>query len=169
MVTLEQKINVILEWIANDDPDRSEELRLKAKEALAQPSSEVNVCISEDVVDEMIYGLFKEIGIIPNHKGYNQAFTAVKLGVKDPDCLHAMVKRIYADVAIAHNTDPTCVERNIRRTKEAIFNRGNSDRITELFGNIISVKSGNITNSEFIACCVNEITRRIKNIRESRM
>jgi hypothetical protein len=168
MVTLEQKIDIILEYIANDDPDCDEEIRLKAKEALGQPFGEADgrVDVSLDAND-MIFDLFKELGVPPNLYGYNYAFMAVKLVLDDPSRINAIVKRVYTDIAVEYNTTTIRAERCIRAAIEAVFNRADFDIVSDVFGNIVSVKNGKLTNGEFIAACANEITRRMKRMQKS--
>ena len=169
MTTLEQKINIILECIASDN-FVDEGIKRKAREALAEPSDEADINIKPAVdVDDMIFDLFKELGVSPNLNGYKYAFIAVKLALDDPRRLNALVGRIYVDIASEYGTTPACIERSIRTIIQGIFDRGNYESAFNVFGNIMSAKSGKITNGEFISGCVYEINRRMKRIQKSVM
>lgn len=76
--------------------------------------------------------------------------------------MNAIYKRIYHDIASEYGTTPLCVERSIRTVCDRVLDYGGADTVKEIFGNIVSSKTGNVTNSTFIACCVREVRRRIE-------
>lgn len=163
MFTLEQKIDICLEWIASDDMTRMAELEEKAREALELPQDDVPANVD---VDDMIYELFKKLGMRPNIIGYKYAFTAVKLVIADPSYLQGITKCLYPDIASEYNTTASRVERAIRTVVCEVFDRCcDYEQLTDILGNIISMKNYRITNSEFIAACANEIERRMKKVR----
>lgn len=164
MSTLEQKIDIILEAIASDS-FVDEEVKRKAREALARSSSKVTASGNADVnTDDLIVDLFKELGISPNLTGYKYAFMAVKLTLDDPDRLGHLFNRVYSPVASKYGTTPSCVERCIRIATHSMFDHESFENITDILGNVIDVKSGGIKNGEFIASCVREITHRMNRI-----
>lgn len=165
MVTLEQKIDIILEYIADDD-FASDDIRDRAREALTASSGETHVSVNPAAdVDDMIIDLFKELGIASNLKGCKYAFTAVKRVLEDPESLRSIVKGLYTDIASKYGTSASCVERSIRTVVDAMLDRGDPEIISNLLGNIVSWKDGNIRNSTFIASCAQEVSRRMKRMR----
>lgn len=159
MFTLEQKIDIILAWIATDDFEEIDGIRQKAREALASDNSSAD---RKANMDDLIYDLFKEIGVIPKLTGYNYAITAVKLVIENPSRVNHITKELYPDIASKHNSTPTRVERCIRHVVETIFARGDHAGLADVFGNIINCETGKVTNGEFIAACANEIKRRMR-------
>ena len=101
---------------------------------------------AESTVSELIHN----IGVPANIKGYHFLRTAILMCIDNTENLHSITKLLYPNVAKLHNTTPARVERAIRHSIEATWNRGNPDAIHIVFG----YRPNNHpkpTNSEFIA------------------
>lgn len=160
MVTLEQKIDIILEWIAGD-MSNNPIIRRKAQEVLDKSSAESS--ISDTVnIDYIITGLFKELNISSSLVGYNYLSTAIKLVLDDPMRINTINKRIYAEIADEYNTTNPRIERAIRTISDRMVDNTDYSIVRETLGNIVSAKTGNIPNGTFIAACVQEVKRRMK-------
>ena len=161
MATLEQKIDIILDWIANNDPEYDLSIRMRIREALAVASGGVGVYDGADV-DDMILDLFKDLGAPGNLKGYTYAIAAVKIVLVDPSSINAIKKDIYATIASRYNVPIPRIERAIRTLTDRILDHGNNKIVQDILGNIVSMKTGNMANGTFIAACAQEIRRRMK-------
>ena len=68
-------------------------------------------------VDLMIKTVLLKIGIKPSGKGFKYLCTAISLRLSDPEMYDGfLTKRLYVDVAKAHNSSPSRVERCIRHS-----------------------------------------------------
>lgn len=170
MFTLEQKINICLEFVATDDLDRLEELSKLAAEALADPESTTSIAPAttyNDIptidLDDMIDDFLTELGCPCNIRGYDALAYSIKLVAQDKTYLHQITKRLYWDTAKHFNTTESRVERRMRHAVERIFDVGDASTVQDVFGNTIRVDSGSMPNSEFIAAAAKEIRRRAKH------
>ncbi len=100
----------------------------------------------ESTVSEVIHN----IGVPANIKGYHFLRTAIIMCIDNTENLHSITKLLYPKVAKFYNTTPSRVERAIRHSIEATWNRGNPDAIHIVFGYRPS-NHPKPTNSEFIA------------------
>lgn len=158
MATLEQKIDLILNWIATNNEDVKKELSYEAAEMLS------TINFNSYTVDDIIDDLFKEIGMPPHLLGYSYASLAVKMVIENPTYINHIVSLLYPGIAaaISPSTIPSRVERTIRHAIEACFERIDFDTSYRIFGSAINPESGKPTNSEFIAACVREVKRRMR-------
>lgn len=93
-----------------------------------------------------------DLGMSTSLQGYLYIKQAIILVLKDPTYLRRNVTlKLYPAIATEYETKASRVERAIRHAVTAVFERGNLDELNELFANNISEKTGNPTNSEFIA------------------
>ena len=157
--TLEQKVDICLRYITANNMRDIAELRRRALEALQ----------SETIAQPVNYGymvadLMREIGVPPHLRGYDCVYNALCLILSDCEYLKDITDNLYVEVA--KQTKPECtkyaVERNIRKAVEETFNRGDPDRIRELFGGTVNVNKGKLTNLEFLVFCERELRRRMK-------
>ena len=111
----------------------------------------------ESTVSEVIHNL----GVPANIKGYHFLRTAIIMCIDDIENLHSITKLLYPNVAKIYNTTPSRVERAIRHSIEATWNRGNPDAIHIVFG----YRPNNHpkpTNSEFIAMITDNLRVKMK-------
>lgn len=163
MVTLEQKIDIILRYIATED--ETELVSLK-EAAFAALQSDVPYTPAhddhEDILDNIIEDLLKEIGIPCHLKGHAHLCCALKLCYSDKEYIDAMTKLMYPVVAAHCDTTATRVERAIRHAIECVWNSRDIENAMAIFGNTISIDKGKPTNSEFIAACAATVKRRMR-------
>lgn len=101
-------------------------------------------------LDSQIVATLLEIGVPTRIKGFRYLRTAIKMAVENPDTIHAITKKLYPQVAKAHNTTPSCACQAIHYAIEVAWYRGDLDTLGRYFGNSISIMKGKPTNSEFI-------------------
>ena len=160
MITMEQKIDIILRYIASEDETDKAILREKAIEALNDTAPATNN--SADTLDDIIETLLSEIGIPCHLLGYAHITRALKLIVSDDSHIHEITKKLYPAVAERADTTPSRVERGIRHAIEVVWSSRDTDNANAILGNTISIDKGKPTNAEFLACCAKEVKRRMK-------
>ena len=164
MITMEQKIDLIMQYVAAENPDEQYRLRDEIRNAI---SSTAPVDISSSAYDERLNNtiddLFREIGCPCHLCGYDQAAYAIKLCISDPEYLRNITYRMYPDVAKKFNTTRSRTERAIRHLVEVAWSRHDIDDAYRIFGNTININRGKPTNSEFIAACAREVKRRMRD------
>lgn len=159
MYTVEEKLDLVMRYITAEDINAACELEKQIKEVLANKGSPEIVSFDET---DVIADLLKEIGVPCNLLGYKVIIDAVLLCLHDGDYLQSITKRLYPDLAIIHNTTASRVERRIRHAIEAAFDKCDIATIKSMFGNRIDIRSGKVTNGEFIAACMYRVRRRLK-------
>ena len=77
-----------------------------------------------------------QLGIGKNYSGYNYILRSIELIMHNEDVLTNVTKILYIDVAKEYHTSQTCVERNIRKVIEVIWNHSdeNYTQIEKIFG-----------------------------------
>lgn len=92
------------------------------------------------------------LGIPANLRGYEYLMTAILLVYNDKSYMHAMVARLYPEVARVHNVGSyTSIERCIRHAIEISWERAEVKTLNKIFSWSTSRERGKATNSEFIA------------------
>lgn len=91
-----------------------------------------------------------QLGIGKSYSGYDYILYAIELITHSESVLNSITKVLYIDIAKEYHTSQTCVERNIRKVIEVIWNHSeeNSSLITKIFGN--KYLSHKPTNKEFL-------------------
>lgn len=169
MVTLEQKIDLIMLYAVTTDPVESACLLERIREALsdsdATPESPTDMPSNshDDLMRNFIEDLLKELGAPCHLIGYERVVYAIKLSISDPEYLHYITYRLYPDVAKAFDTSPSRVERSIRHLIEVAWTRHDIQDAYRIFGNTIDINRGKPTNSEFIAACATIVKRRMRD------
>jgi hypothetical protein len=161
MFTLEQKVDLILRYIATNDRGQRNEIKKSLVTAL---NSDESVPLTILVVDDLIYDMLKTLGMPQHLKGYEYATQAIKLYVSDPSYKNGITKRLYPDIAQLCDTTGSRVERGIRHAITSMIDNGDLSDIERVFGNTISFYKGSITNMEFIIACGNEVIRKAKKL-----
>lgn len=169
MFTVEQKVDMVMRYIATQDEKLKGELRKAIAEAINSDSEAPNTPANnksyiDDTIDDLIAEHLKNVGM-PHHLiGYNYAVYAIKLGVSDPEYLRNITSRLYPDIADKYNTTPSRAERAIRHAIEVCFDRGDIDAIVSIFGNTVDVRIGKLKNSSFISASVDVINRQMRKL-----
>ena len=110
-----------------------------------------------DVLEQEVTEMILAIGIPAHIKGYQYVREGIMLSIQDMNTLNYITKLLYPAIAKKYKTSAGSVERAIRHAIEVAWNRGNYERIEELFGYTISAGKGKPTNSEFIALIADKI------------
>lgn len=78
-----------------------------------------------------------QLGIGKSYSGYDYILHAIDLIMHNENALNSVTKILYIDVAKEYHTSQTCVERNIRKVIEVIWNHAeeNNSLIQKIFGN----------------------------------
>lgn len=161
MATLEQKINLIMEFIVANDEETQYQLKEKIMQALNDETSIPADYTLDNVVDDFL----TEIGAPCHLAGYPYIVTALKMIVIDPTYLDAVTHRLYVQIAEQHDTTFTCVERGMRHAIEKTWDRMAFSKVEQLFGTVGDPGKGKPTNSEFLAVCHKIITRRLRDLK----
>lgn len=167
MFTLEQKVDLILRYIATADKTQRVDLKMLVVEALNSdnpPAPETPTIPYEEEAEDLILDLLKRIGMPQHIKGYNYIIEAIKLCLANPEYLNAITKCLYPDIARKFNTNGSRTERAIRHAIVCTFDRGDMKEISKVFGNTVNINKGKLTNSEFIAFCTNDIAHKLKKM-----
>lgn len=167
MTNLEQKLDLVMRYIIADSYDESERLRDKIRNVLSGTDPETPIDIPypklDDLLDNTIEDLLRDLGAPCNLVGYERAKYAIKLVISDDDYLRNISKRLYPDVAKKFNTTPSRTERAIRHLIETAWLRHDVNDAYRVFGNTIDINRGRPMNSEFIAACAVAVKRRMRD------
>ena len=91
-----------------------------------------------------------ELGIGKSYSGYDYILHAMNLTMHDENILNNVTKALYIDIAKEYHTSKNCVERNIRKVIEVMWNHADENRmlIKKIFGN--QYLSQKPSNKEFL-------------------
>ncbi len=117
-------------------------------------SSEGDTMKSEDMVTDML----RTIGVPAHIKGYRFLRDAIMMVIEEPALINAITKILYPDIAVAHSTTASRVERAIRHAIEVAWDRGDIEVLNFYFGSTVHSLRGKPTNSEFIAMLADRVT-----------
>lgn len=113
--------------------------------------SKFNVLENDIDLRSNITTLLHSLGV-PNHiKGFEYIREGIGLMYSNPTLLGAITKELYPEIAYKYNTTSSRVERAIRHAIEISWNRGDYDKMEEIFGHSVDFDRARPTNSEFIA------------------
>ncbi|WP_088006382.1 sporulation transcription factor Spo0A [Indiicoccus explosivorum] len=142
-------------------PFEMEQLKIQIEQAMKdhQKGRQPAVSPAEKLITERV----KDIGVPPHIKGYAYLKKAIELGLEDPAKLNSVTKVLYPSVAESFGTTPPRVERAIRHAIEVTWNRGDSERLSHLFGYDAVHLKNKPTNSEFIAMVTDQIAQEFGN------
>ena len=98
-----------------------------------------------------ISNLLKDLGVPANLLGYKYVRRAIEIVYATPSAIDCVTKVLYPTVAKEFDTTATRVERAIRHAVEMSWDRGDIDKLNEVFRHSYSTQKGKPTNSEFIA------------------
>lgn len=161
MATLEEKIELIMEYIVAGDAETESQLKEKIKQALC----EVEPVREDHTLDNIIDDFLTEIGMPCHLVGYSHVVTAFKMIIVDPTYLNNITDRLYVQIAEQHDSTYTRVERAIRSAIEKAWDRMSFDTMDRLFGSIGDPGKGKPTNSEFLAVSHKIISRRLRDLK----
>lgn len=165
MFTMEQKVDLILRYIATSDKTQRAKLKNAVIEALKSeepttPTPVRNIPHTEDLITDVL----KYVGMPAHVLGHAYVVYAIQLILKDRSYLEGVTKRLYPDIAVKFGSTASRVERAIRHAVTLVFDRGDYDVIVHVFGNTISCSKGRLTNSEFLASTANYVSRELNKL-----
>lgn len=155
MNTTQRTVGLIVSLVlAKSDEERNEIIR-----ELREIEDERN-STTDDSLQTITEDLLAELGIPCHILGFAYIVTATCALAEDERLGRKLVDGLYADVARAHNTTGSRVERAIRHAVEVSWDRCDIDKIHCFFGNTVSPTKGKPTNGEFIWRVAREVKRR---------
>lgn len=104
-------------------------------------------------MEEKITKLLLSLGVSPCLKGFRAIACAVRLILEDPSVLDQITKRLYPEVARELDTTASRVERATRHAVDVMFDYQDHERIVDILGLEVNVRSGRYKNSEFLSLC----------------
>lgn len=103
--------------------------------------------------------LLRQLGGLPNMKGYNYTIEAVIIVLEDPDAVCGITKVVYPQIARRHRSTSSAVERSIRHMINKLWENGNQELLRQLFPTVKKGKRGP-SNGAFIAVLAQQIRER---------
>ncbi|MFI3115964.1 MAG: sporulation transcription factor Spo0A [Clostridia bacterium] len=113
-------------------------------------------------IEIRVTNLIHDIGIPAHIKGYHYLREAITLAIKDITIINSVTKILYPDVAKHFKTTSSRVERAIRHAVEIAWDRGDVEKLQQIFGYTISNSKGKPTNSEFISILADKLRLEMK-------
>ena len=113
-------------------------------------------------VQWMISDTLLDVGINPGLLGWDYLKVGVEMVYNDREYLRNMTGKLYPDIAKEVDSTTSRVERAIRHAIESAFNNMTEDTRKKYFGNVVSMNSGKVTNTTFIAVIVERIQNSIQ-------
>ena len=98
-----------------------------------------------------ISDLLKELGVPAHVRGYKYLRRAIEIVYEAPADTPGITTVIYPQIAKEFGSSTSCVERSIRHAIEISWDRGNIDKLNELFRYSHAAHRGKATNGEYIA------------------
>ena len=114
-------------------------------------------------VQWMISDTLLDVGINPGLLGWDYLKVGVEMVYNDREYLRNMTGKLYPDIAKEVDSTTSRVERAIRHAIESAFNNMTEDTRKKYFGNVVSMNSGKVTNTTFIAVIVERIQNNIQS------
>lgn len=104
---------------------------------------------------KIIHATLNELGVPFGLNGRDYIESAVELLLNKGRM--GMTTELYPSVAAVFGTKPSRVERDIRHAIEETFSNSDPKRISEFFGNVISLETGKLVNTDFLYGIVKHI------------
>lgn len=160
MFTLEQKVDLVMRYIASGG-DAKEELKKAIIDALVEDKTPEERSIENEMA---IIDILRKLGMPVHVLGYKYTIHAIRLCVNEPRYGLGITTRLYPEVAKKFGTTPQKVERGIRYAIESTFERCDWRDVEEIFGNTVSVLKGKPVNRQFIVYLANYIRVKEANL-----
>ena len=158
MNLLEKKIDACLRWILANDKEQRDEIAEEAAALLCESEIAAHHLAAEDCVTKLL----RELGVSQSVLGFKYLVYATMLALDDWNYIETVTKGLYPKVAEQFDTTGSRVERAMRNAIERAFETGDRDVQVKVFGGGISMHSGKVTNSEFVAGCAREVQQRMR-------
>lgn len=113
-------------------------------------------------VQWMISNTLLDVGINPGLLGWEYLKVGIEMVYNDREYLRNMTGKLYPDIAKVVDSTASRVDRAIRHAIESAFNNMTEDTCKKYFGSVVSMNSGKVTNTTFIAVIVERIQNSIQ-------
>lgn len=113
-------------------------------------------------VQWMISDTLLDVGINPGLLGWDYLKVGIEMVYNDREYLRSITGKLYPNIAKEVDSTTSRVERAIRHAIESAFNNMTEDTRKKYFGNVVSMNSGKVTNTTFIAVIVERIQNSIQ-------
>ena len=113
-------------------------------------------------MQSMIVSTLLDVGVNPGLLGYDYLKAGIEMVCNDRQYLRNMAGKLYPDIADFFGTTASRVERAIRHSIETAFKNMTTNTMKKYFGNVVSVSSGKVTNTTFIAVMVEHISEDLR-------
>ena len=153
MITMEAKVNAILQFLATDDSSEKLELRKVIKDMIAETDAETYTGTSAK-----INNLMRRLGIPDHIGGYRYLCTAIDLYMQSPSKYKYVRSELYPAIAEIYGQTWKNVERAIRYAIEYCFEMRCSEVAWDLFKDTVAMDKTKPTAGNFIARCARYIT-----------
>ncbi len=114
-------------------------------------------------VQEKCTTYFEDLGIPPHYKGYRYLVEGIWLASLHPSWLNAVTQHLYPAIGEQFEVNTHQVERAMRYALDVTWEKGNVDRLYELFP-FVRENKGKPTNSDFIARMVHFIWQELGEV-----
>lgn len=141
---------------------RQLEERIERIEVLLLNETSIGRAKDNSDLEGIVTEYLREFGIPANLRGYNYIRDGIIMAIENMDVMNSVTKILYPDIAKKYATAPSRVERAIRHAVEVAWERGNMDKIQEIFSYTVKSGKGKPTNSEFIALLADTIRQQQK-------
>lgn len=96
--------------------------------------------MEQQITREDVVRVIRRLGFVFSYRGTSSLVDAVLLCVQEPDALTAVTKRVYPAIAKETGAKWRSVERNLRTTVDAFWERGNRAFLNEMAGYELRVR-----------------------------
>lgn len=120
------------------------------------------------IVSEEIVELLEQLGLTGQEKGFERLSCAIAVTAQKFERAGSVTKLLYPDLAKHFQTTPEKIERSLRHLIEKSWEKGEKERLEELFGYHRDNSEIRPTNSEYIAILADRIrSGNYENVLES--
>lgn len=111
-------------------------------------------------IREEIETTLRLLGLNNSYKGFDYLIYGVQLAMESPNVLSYICKGLYMEIALKFGTTGSCVERNIRTVRKAVWRNGSETLRIRIFGE--AYMDSQPGNTEFIDALVHYIWKQIQ-------
>ncbi|MGN1099531.1 MAG: sporulation initiation factor Spo0A C-terminal domain-containing protein [Christensenellales bacterium] len=106
-----------------------------------------------------IYRLLLELGVFPSRNGFRYLYELLVMATDGAD-IYPLKKKGYRILAEKYGKNPENIDKSVQNAISCMFEKGDMDKINEIFGNTIDENRGKAGNKQFI-CTVSEYLNNI--------
>ena len=121
----------------------------------------IKIVPKKENIEEIVVKMLHELGIPSHIKGFQYIKDSVIFVFKSRDCMGAVTKELYPEIAIKYKTTVPRVERAIRHAIEVSCNRVECSVLHDYFGYSLSYEKSRPTNSEFLTTIADRLKSKV--------